>query len=65
MWRVPFRLSQWLKDAPGRRKRVEQIERALVAVPGRERPRDPEVAKYLRERGAPEELLGSEHEQNS
>ena len=60
MWRVAFRLSQWLREAARRHERVGQIESALASLPGRERPHDPEVADFLRKRGAPEELLHPE-----
>jgi len=62
---VAFRLSQWLREVSRRHGSVERMERAAAALPGRERPRDPEVAKYLRERGAPERLLDAECERDS
>jgi hypothetical protein len=57
---MTYKFADWLKKAPGRRKRVEAIERAFAAPYPRERPRDPEEARLLRERGTPEELIGPE-----
>jgi hypothetical protein len=65
MSRVPFRLSNWLREVASKHERVERMERAVAALPGRERPSDPEVADFLRERGAPERLLGPERERNT
>jgi hypothetical protein len=65
MWRVAFRFSEWLREVSRRHENVERMERAAAALPGRKRPRDPEVEDFLRKRGAPEELMGPERERDS
>ena len=54
------RFSEWLTEHAGARKRVERVERAFAEPYRRERPRDPEKARLLRERGTPEHLIGPE-----
>lgn len=48
----------WLKQRPARRAKVERIEAAFAEPYRRERPRDPDKARLLRERGTPERLIG-------
>jgi hypothetical protein len=56
----PIRLIDWLAGAEERRRRAARVRRAFVEPYRRERPRDPEKAKLLRERGTPEHLIGPE-----
>lgn len=53
------RFSDWLVKKGQARTRLERI-RAALAEYRRERPRDPEKARLLRERGTPEHLIGPE-----
>jgi hypothetical protein len=46
-----------------RRRRIRRIEAAFVEPYRRERPRDAEEARLLRERGTPEHLIGPSREQ--
>jgi len=55
-----IRFVDWLKSHEASRKRVEQVERGFAEPYRRERPRDPEKARLLRERGTPEHLIGPE-----
>jgi hypothetical protein len=50
----------WIKQRPAGRAKVARIEAAFVEPYRRERPRDPEEARLLRERGTPERLIGPE-----
>jgi hypothetical protein len=52
-----IRFVDWLKTHAAARKRAECLERAFGPY-RRERPRDPEKARLLRERGTPEDLIG-------
>jgi hypothetical protein len=52
--------ADWLRGYDAARKRVERIERAFTQPYRRERPRDPDEARLLRERGTPEHLIGPE-----
>jgi len=54
------RFTDWLVEHARARKRVERIERAFAEPYRRERPRDREKARLLRERGTPEHLIGPE-----
>jgi hypothetical protein len=54
------RFIDWLAEHARARQRVERIERAFEAPYRRERPRDPEKARLLRERATPEHLIGPE-----
>jgi hypothetical protein len=54
----PF--TEWLVGHARARKRVERVESAFAEPYRRERPRDPEKARLLRERGTPEHLIGPE-----
>jgi hypothetical protein len=55
---MPRKFTDWLKRRPAGRERVARIEAAFVEPYRRERPRDPEKARLLRERGTPEHLIG-------
>jgi len=55
-----IRFSNWLLGAEERRRRAAWVRRAFVGPYRRERPRDPEKARLLRERGTPEHLIGPE-----
>ena len=52
------RFTDWLADHARARKCVERVEGAFAEPYRRERPRDPEKARLLRERGTPEYLIG-------
>jgi hypothetical protein len=52
-------MSDWLAGRDEARKWLEQV-RASFGPYRRERPRDPEKARLLRERGTPEHLIGPE-----
>jgi len=54
-----IRFSEWLAGREEARRRLEPIRRAFGEY-RRERPRDPEKARLLRERGTPEHLIGPE-----
>jgi hypothetical protein len=54
-----IRFSDWLAGRDEARKRLDPIRRAFGAY-RRERPRDSEKARLLRERGTPEHLIGPE-----
>ncbi len=55
-------LADWISGSDERRRRAARIRRAFVEPYRRERPRDPEKARLLRERGTPERLIGPERE---
>ena len=55
-----IRFVDWLAGAKEGRARAARIERAFVEPYRRERPRDPEKARLLREGGTPERLTGPE-----
>ena len=55
-----IRFVDWLKGHEAARKRVELVERGFAEPYRRERPRDPEKARLLRERDTPEHLIGPE-----
>ena len=55
-----IRFSDWLAGREEARTRLERVERAFADPYRRERPRDPEKARLLRERGTPEHLIGPE-----
>ena len=54
------KFKDWLQQRPAARAKVARIEAAFAAPYRRERPRDPEEARLLRERGTPENLIGPE-----
>jgi hypothetical protein len=54
-----IRYSEWIAGRDAALKRLELI-RAAFGPHRRERPRDPEEARLLRERGTPEHLIGPE-----
>ena len=60
--RIVFR--DWMARRDAARARLARIEGAFRAPYVRERPRDPEEARLLRERGTPEHLIGPEREQS-
>lgn len=60
MRRIVFR--EWMAGRRAARARIAKIERAFREPYRRERPRDPDEARLLRERGTPEELIGPERE---
>lgn len=51
------RFSDWLADDGAARARLARLRLGLPAY-RRERPRDPDKARLLRERGTPERLIG-------
>jgi hypothetical protein len=53
------RFSDWLADDGAARARLARLRLGLP-IYRRERPRDPEEARLLRERGTPERLIGPE-----
>jgi hypothetical protein len=53
-----IRFSDWLVGAEERRRRAAWVRGAFVEPYRRERPRDPEKARLLRERGTPDHLIG-------
>jgi hypothetical protein len=53
------RFSDWLADDGAARARLARLRSSLQPY-RRERPRDPEEARLLRERGTPERLIGPE-----
>jgi hypothetical protein len=55
-----IRFSERLAGRDAARTRLERI-RAAFGEYRRERPRDREKARLLRERGTPEDLIGPEH----
>ena len=57
-----IRFVDWLRRREAGRRRVERIERGFAEPYRRERPRDPEEARLLRERGTPESLIGPERQ---
>lgn len=57
-----IRFADWLRRRDAARLRVQQIERGFAEPYRRERPRDPEEARLLRERGTPEHLIGPTRE---
>ena len=54
-----IRFTDWLAGREETKTRLERI-RAAFGEYRRERPRDPEKARLLRERGTPEHLIGPE-----
>jgi hypothetical protein len=54
-----IRYSEWIAGRDEARKRLARI-RAAFGPYRRERPRDSEKARLLRERGTPEHLIGPE-----
>jgi hypothetical protein len=54
------RFVDWLTEHGRAKKRVERIEGAFAESYWRERPRDPEKARLLRDRDTPEHLIGPE-----
>jgi hypothetical protein len=59
-----IRFSEWLAGRDEARRRLEPIRQAFGSY-RRERPRDPEKALLLRERGTPEHLIGPERADDS
>ena len=59
-----IRFADWLAGADERRRRAAWVRSAFAETYRRERPRDPEKARLLRERGTPEHLIGPEREQS-
>jgi hypothetical protein len=55
-----IRFADWQRDAYTRRARAAAVRRAFAEPYRRTRPRDAEEARFLRERGTPEELIGPE-----
>jgi hypothetical protein len=53
-----IRFSDWLVGAEERRSRAAWVRRAFGEPYRRDRPRDAEKARLLRERGTPERLIG-------
>lgn len=53
-------IEQWRERAAEERERARQLASRLPRPYRRERPRDPDEAKLLRERGTPERLIGPE-----
>ena len=58
MRRISF--SDWLARSAAGRARVERVEQGFAEPYRRERPRDSEEARFLRERGTAERLIGPE-----
>jgi hypothetical protein len=58
MRRIVFR--EWIARRDAARARIAKIERAFHDPYVRKRPRDPDEARLLRERGTPEQLIGPE-----
>lgn len=52
-------LEQWRREAPERRARSAEVLARLGPV-RRDKPRDPTEARFLREIGTPERLIGPE-----
>lgn len=50
--------TEWEAGREAAERRLSRIARALPRPYRRERPRDPEEARLLRERGTPERLIG-------
>ena len=50
----------WLKEHEDARERVRQLTAGLPRPYRRQRPRDPDEARFLREQGTPEHLIGPE-----
>lgn len=50
--------AEWLRGREEGRRKAARIEAAFVEPYRRERPRDAEEARLLRERGTPERLIG-------
>jgi hypothetical protein len=48
----------WLATLTRGRRHVERVERSFAEPYRRERPRDRDKARLLRERGTPEHLIG-------
>ena len=53
-------MTDWLAGHEDARRQLEQIRTAFAEPYRRERPRDREKARLLRERGTPEHLIGPE-----
>ena len=54
------RFVDWLSEDGCARDRVARVERGFAEPYRRERPRDRDEARLLRERGTPERLIGPE-----
>jgi hypothetical protein len=54
-----IRFTDWLSGRDEARRRLEPLRRAFGPY-RRDRPRDAETARLLRERGTPEDLIGPE-----
>jgi hypothetical protein len=62
---MPVRRMTWDEWEAGRKAAQERLARLALSFPRpyrRERPRDPEEARLLRQRGTPEHLIGPERE---
>ncbi|HSC90766.1 MAG TPA: hypothetical protein VLB86_03845 [Gaiellaceae bacterium] len=53
-----LRIEDWLARHDRERRRIERLTAGLPRPYRRERPRDPEEARFLREHGTPEHLIG-------
>lgn len=53
-------IEQWRERAAEERERARQLASRLPQPYRRERPRDADEARLLRERGTPEHLIGPE-----
>jgi hypothetical protein len=58
-------LSEWRAHASDGRDLARRLGAAFPRPYRRERPRDPEKARLLRERGTPEHLIGPERADDS
>ncbi len=56
------RFTDWLSEHARARQRVERVEGAFAEPYRRERPRDPEKARLLRQRGTSEHLIGPDRQ---
>ena len=54
------RMTDWLAENDSERARIERLTAGLPRPYRRERPRDPEEARFLRDRGTPERIIGPE-----
>ena len=57
-------ITEWRSQAAAGRELAKRLGAAFPRPYRRERPRDPEEARLLRERGTPEHLIGPEREQS-
>ncbi|MEX2211255.1 MAG: hypothetical protein WD689_05770 [Gaiellaceae bacterium] len=55
-------LREWRAERKEGRKRAQRLAAGFPQPYVRERPRDPEEARFLRERGTPEHLIGPDRE---